>query len=132
MATLTRSPLDRLIDLVASYGMDRDRAETIANYLADRCAELSVATLHSSSTALVRRDAFLRDKLGLDQRQLAAWVTLLVGTRRVRRREGGSVGGRPGFIQVAVESTSAESVERFRRLSRRAAGCTRRAVSDAC
>jgi hypothetical protein len=134
VTTVTDSPLDRLVDLVAAHGMDRDRASLIATYLADRCAGLSIATLHSSSTASLRQDAFLVEHLGLDRRQLTAWVALLRGTRPVRRRDGEIVGGRPGFVEAAASSDSAESALRFRRLAQRAAGdgCTRRGVSKAC
>lgn len=131
---MTSSPLDRLIDLVTGYGVDRDQVATVADYLADRCAGASLATLHSSATVSLRQDAFLVEHLGLSRQQISAWLALLRGTRAVRRRDGGIVGGRPGFIEIAVHSDSAESVERFRRLAARAAGagCTQRALRTAC
>jgi hypothetical protein len=112
--------------------MDRERASVIAYYLADRCADFQLSTLHSSSTAPLRRDAFLVDRLGMDRTQITARLTLLRGTRPVRRPNGAIVGGRPGFIEAAAGSDSAESIPRFRRLAQRAAGCTRRVDSLAC
>jgi hypothetical protein len=118
---LAASPLDRLVEFVAAHGMDREKASLIAVYLADRCAGLSVATLHSSSTAAVRMDPFL-NQLGLSHCQIAAWLALVRGTRAVRRQRGDLVGGRPGFVEVAVSSEGAESIPRFQRLASLAAG----------
>ena len=139
MTALTISPLDRLVDLIVAHGMDRDRASLIATYLADRCAGLTIATLHSSSTASLHGDGFLVANLALDRRQITAWLTLLRGTRAVRRRNGEVVGGCPGFIEAAASSASAESLARYRRLARIAAGkgvphhgCTRRVRSSSC
>jgi hypothetical protein len=126
------SELERLVDLVAEFGMERERATTIAYYLADRCSGVRLSTLHSSSRVSLRRDAFLVEQVGLGARQITAWLALVRGTRPVRRRSGEIVGGRPGFIEVAVQSETAETDQRFRRLAQRAAGCTPRAVSKAC
>jgi hypothetical protein len=116
------APLDRLISMVAGYGMDRDRAAMIASYLADRCAGLSVSTLHSSSTGALRSDPYLVDQLGLGRRQIAAWLALMRGTRAVRRRNGDLVGGCRGFIEDAARSGPAEASPRFQRLAQLAAG----------
>jgi hypothetical protein len=119
---VTSAPLDRLIALVAEYGLDCDQAAMIASYLADRCAGLRVSTLHSSSTASLRTDPFLVDQLGLGRRQIAAWLALLRGTRAVRRSNGELVGGCRGFIEDAARSGPAESSRRFQRLAKLAAG----------
>jgi hypothetical protein len=119
---VTATPLARLIALVTAHGMDPGKATLIATYLADRCAGVSVATLHSSSTASLRTDPFLVEKLGLGRRQIAAWLALMRGTRAVRRRNGDLAGGCRGFIEDAARSGPAESSPRFQRLARLAAG----------
>lgn len=124
--------LERLVDLVAESGMERERATTIAYYLADRCAGVRLSTLHSSSRVSLRRDAFLVERLGLSPGEITAWLALVRGTRPVRRRSGEIVGGHPGFIEAAAQSETAETDPRFRRLAQRAAGCTHRAVSKSC
>lgn len=114
--------LERLVELVAAQGMERELAEDIVYYLADRCATMSLATVHSSSATSMQGDAFLVERLGLERSQISAWIALLRGTRAVRRHDGEVAGGCPGFIEVAATDGSAETQLRFRRLAQRAAG----------
>lgn len=122
MPPMTHGVLGRLVELVTAHGMDPDRAATIAAYLADRCAGLSIASAHSSAHSSLARDPYLRDRLELTATQISAWLALVVGTRAVRRR-GRRVGGHPGFIAaVATGPLSVEQRLRFAGLADRAAG----------
>lgn len=119
------SPLDPLVELVVSHVMPECRARTIAEYLADRCASLSLASLHSSSHSSLRYDRFLTGDLGLEARQLSAWIALLRGTRAVQRRDGRTVGGFPGLLESLLRGPlRPEQQRRFDRLARTAAGST--------
>ena len=119
---MTVRPLDELVDLVGEHGMDPTRAATIAAYIADRCAGLSLATVHSSAHSSLHNDAFLLDRCALSRSQVAAWLALVRGTRPVRRGHR-LVGGQPGFVEaVARGSLDVQQLSRFRALARRAAG----------
>jgi len=111
------NPVQTVADLVASKGEKADRATTIAEYIADRCAGLSLASVHSSGHASLHRDTFLRQSLGLSNRQVSAWLGLLRGTRPVYRL-GRVVGGLPGLAECLVAgSVDEEAMRRFDRLA---------------
>lgn len=131
MAAHAQAPLDALVGLVSAAGLEPARAAAIAEYVTDRCAGLSVASVHSSTHSSLRRDTFLRQNMALSSRQIGAWVALIRGTRAVRRRSDGRVvGGQPGLIEVIARGTlDEEQVRRFRRLAKVAAvGNARAAV----
>jgi hypothetical protein len=114
--------LDAVTDLVAARGVDRARASMIAVYLADRCAGLSLTTVHSSSRSSLRRDVYLVTHLGLTPPQIGAWLALIRGTRAVRQRDGRLVGGYPGMIEVLATGVMEDcQLQRFQRLAQIAA-----------
>lgn len=114
--------LRAVVDMVVAAGADSQRASVVCEYVADRCATLTVATAHSSSHASLRNDAYLTGVLGLDQAQIAAWLALVRGTRRVRRADGRVVGGCPGLLEViATGRLDDRARRRFARLARIAA-----------
>jgi hypothetical protein len=116
--------LDDLVELVAAHGMARHRARIIAEYLADRCSSLSLASLHSSSHSSLRFDRYLVDELGLDRHQVSAWIALIRGTRAVHRRDGRTVGGFPGLLESLHRGPlRPEQRRRFERLAHVASGC---------
>lgn len=122
MVRVNASPLAALVDLVAEHGMDRDRAATIAVYVADRCAGISLASAHSSGHAALRNDEFLTGRLAMSRPQISAWLALVRGTRPVHRR-GRIVGGHPGFVEATVRgSLDARQRQRFEKLARCATG----------
>ena len=115
--------LQAVVDLVAGSGANPERASLICEYIADRCAVLTVATAHSSSHSSLRRDPFLASRMGLRPEQIGAWISLLRGTRAVRRADGRIVGGCPGVVQVLRTGQIDEPTRRrFARLARTAAG----------
>lgn len=124
--------MEALVGLVSSAGLERERATAIAEYVTDRCAGLSVASVHSSTHSSLRRDTFLRQNMALSSRQIGAWVALIRGTRAVRRRSDGRVvGGQPGLIEVMARGQlNQEHLRRFQRLARVAAVGTPRSAAD--
>lgn len=110
--------LDHVVDVVARHGMARERAELIAEYIADRCAGFSLTTVHSSGHSSLHRDGFLLRQMGLRPRQIGAWLALIRGTRPVRDRAGRLVGGRPGLLEAASTGhVTATDMRRFDRLA---------------
>ena len=110
--------LAAVIDLVARSGMERDRAENIAEYIADRCAGLSLTTVHSSGHSALRRDGYLVGQMGLRPRQIGAWLALVRGTRTARGRNGRVAGGFPGLPEACASGRiPPESRRRYERLA---------------
>lgn len=119
---MTAPALQSIVDLVAANGMDRAKATLITMYIADRCAGLSMATVHSSSRSSLHRDEYLLEQLALSHQQISAWLALIRGTRAVRQRDGRIAGGCPGMTQVVATGTmDAQQLRRFRRLAKYAA-----------
>jgi hypothetical protein len=111
-------PVDAITYLVSRHGVPRERAALIADYICDRCANLSLATVHSSSTSALHRDAFLTQHMQLTRRQIAAWVALIRGTRPVRARDGRTIGGFPGMLQtLAGDRIEPAQMRRYERLA---------------
>ena len=111
-------PIDTVVYLVSRYGMPHGRAALIADYVCERCARLSLTTVHSSGTSSLPRDPFLLQQMQLNRRQIAAWVALIRGTRPVRTRDGRTLGGCPGMLQVlAANRIEPDQMRRFERLA---------------
>lgn len=117
------SPLQAVVDLVAAHGMDREKAEQVAYYLADRSSGLRISTIHSSGHSALAHDEFLTCRMGLTVPQIRAWMALLRGTRPVRRANGHIVGGCPGYLEAILTGpVCARQMQRYQFLARRAAG----------
>jgi hypothetical protein len=115
------SGIDHASSLVHSCGADPEESRLIAQYITDRCAGLSLTTLHSSSYSALTHDPFLVNSIGLSRRQIRAWLALIRGTRSVRRGDR-VYGGCRGLIEAArSEQMTARERARFERLARVAA-----------
>jgi hypothetical protein len=113
--------IEVVADLVHAHGAARTDAHTIADYLADRIASVTLATAYSSSHSALSRDSFLRHDMQLSPRQIRAWLALLRGTRPVRRGNR-TVGGKPGLVQAfRVDAITDTERRRFQRLAHTAA-----------
>jgi hypothetical protein len=114
--------LEEVIRLVAAHGADPDAIRAALYYLLDRTAGLSVATVHSSPHSSPHTDPFLTSRLGLSRRQVRALLSLLRGSRPIRRG-GRTIGGLPGMVAVLAAGTMTDAdLRRFTRLARIAAG----------
>jgi hypothetical protein len=114
--------LEEVTRLVAAHGADPDAVRAALYYLLDRTAGLSVATVHSSPHSSPHGDPFLTGRLGLSRRQVGALLSLLRGSRPIRRG-GRTIGGLPGMVAVLAAGTMTDAdLRRFTRLARIAAG----------
>lgn len=122
--------IDTVATWVAKAGADEAGAREIAEYVADRCAGLTIASAYASENSSLQNDAFLRQSVGLSPRQIRAWLALVRGTRAVVRN-GRTYGGCPGLVETTVRGRlSAAEHRRFERLARIAAtGCLRNTES---
>jgi len=115
------SAIDAVVALVVRHGAEEDDARGIATYIADRCAGLSLASVHSSGHSSLKRDAFLVRQCRLSPRQVSAWLALIRGTRAVRRN-GRTYGGCPGVVEsILIGTLEPERWARYDRLARVAA-----------
>jgi hypothetical protein len=113
--------VDTVASWVAARGADREQACLIADYIADRCAGLSIASVHSSEHSSLVRDDYLVRQLGLSRRQVTAWLALIRGTRAVHR-DGKTYGGCPGLVEsIASGRIGPRERRRFERLAHMAA-----------
>jgi hypothetical protein len=95
------STIDTVSERVSACGVDLEDSRAIAYYIADRCAGLSIASAHSSSHSSLHHDPYLVQQLGLEPRQISAWLALIRGTRSVARN-GRTSGGSPGMVETLV------------------------------
>jgi hypothetical protein len=112
-----------IVDLVVAAGAAQELAVAVCEYIANRCATLTVATALSSPRSALRNDQHLTDQLRLNPEQIAAWIGLIRGSRAVKRPGGRVVGGCPGLFEaLATGHVDERQRQRFVRLAGVAAG----------